>query len=439
MFSKGMGILVRHASLAACALLAMGGCGGGGGSGGAPSNSTPSITNLAYSPSTALQMEGSGQVTMVGTFDFADAGGDLAAIHLVVQGDTLTIQIDGIDGAKSGTIEGTIVVDTSTVGTYPFQVYVTDAGGRRSNSLSGTFEVQVNDLGSDWTVQSLPLPSGSTVALKRVRWLGTQYVAVGESIFTSPDGVAWNERQSGVQAMLNDVAWSNNRFVIVGETGVVLTSPNGAAWASQTIPTTTQPELNGIAASPSRFVAVGTQYVAATGDTIALILTSADGMTWEKVPQTLSAALYKVTWTGDKFVAVGSLIGAPNAAAAVLLSPDGLTWTLYSAANTNLSVLYDIVWSGSQFVAVGYPGAARSADGVTWQRTGEGTIVTSEAVGWSGHRFLSCGVVYCNSSPDGVQWMTTQLPGVGSYVRGLAWGDTKWVAVGNTSLVLTSP
>lgn len=425
-------------SLAACVLLVAAGCGGGGGDGGAPA-STPSISNLAYSPSSALQLEGDGEITIVGTFDFTDPGGDLATLNLSSQGETLSIPIEGVAGLKSGTIEGSLLIDTSAIGSYTFEIYVTDQGGRRSNTLSGRFEIKVNDLGERWTEQSLSMPSGSTVALKRVRWLASQYIAVGEGIFVSPDAVTWSEYQNGVPAMLNDVTWMDGRFVIVGEGGTVLTSPDGSAWTQQPIPPTTSPALNGVAASGNRLVAVGTQYVVATGDTLALILTSSDGVTWEKNPQTIQAALYKVTWTGDKFIAVGSLLGAPNAAPVALLSDDGLNWTAHSAANANLSVFYDIAWNGSQFVAVGYPGIARSADGITWEQTGSGSVGGGEAIAWSGQRFLTCHIVYCNSSTDGIQWQTTQLPGVGPYVRGLTWGDTKWVAVGNSSLVLTSP
>jgi hypothetical protein len=277
------------------------------------------------------------------------------------------------------------------------------------------------------------------VVLKRVRWLASQYVAVGEGIFTSQDGINWTERQAGVTAMLNDVTWKDGRFVAVGEAGTVLSSPDGVAWTPQTIPAVNTPMLHGVAASGSRFVAVGTQYLAGTGDYTPLILTSSDGLSWQEVPQAFSAVTYRVIWAGNKFVAVGSATGAPNASAVSLTSADGLAWTLHSAANTDQSVFYDIVWSGSQFVAVGYPGAARSADGVTWERTGLGVSVGGEAVAWSGQRFLSCSGVYCASSTNGIDWTTIQLPGVGAYVRGLAWGDTKWVAVGNASLVLTSP
>ena len=440
MLLQGIRGILCPASLAIALLTGLGACGGGGGGGGGgAADSTPSISNLSYSPTSTVQMEGNGEIFLVGSFDFRDSGGDLELLHLSSQGETLSIAIDGVAGLKSGTIEGSFLIDTTEIGSYAFEVYVTDKGGRQSNRLAGTFEVKVNDLAESWTQQSLPLPSGSAVALKRVRRLQSQYIAVGEGIFTSADAVTWNQKQPGVLAVLNDVAWMGGRFVIVGESGTVLASPDGSDWTQQPIPPTNSPQLDGVAASASRFVAVGTQYVPATGDTLSLILTSTDGLTWEAIPQTFPAALYGITWASGKFVVVGSALGAPVASAVSLTSVDGLSWTLHSAAGTELSLLRDLVWNGSQFVAVGYPGAARSTDGETWERTGMGTVGASETIAWSGEHFLTCHIVYCERSPDGIQWTTTLLPGVGSYVRGLAWGDTQWVAVGNNSLVLTSP
>jgi hypothetical protein len=277
------------------------------------------------------------------------------------------------------------------------------------------------------------------VTLRRVRWLASQFVAVGEGIFTSPDGVAWIERPTGVTSRLEDVAWKGGQFVAVGGGGTVLTSPDGVTWTRQVTPAVVSPELWGVAASGDRFVAVGRQYIPLSGDDVSLILTSTDGVAWSEVLPRHSALLNRVVWSGDRFVAVGGSSGEPVASAIALVSHDGMTWTRHGLGTTTVTVLYDLAWSGSQFVAVGYGGAARSPDGVTWQQVGAGSFTSSDAIGWSGQRFLACGVVYCQSSSDGVDWAYRQLPGTGASVRGLAWADTRWVAVGNASLVLTSP
>lgn len=433
-------VLLRSVAWAAWTLLALAGCGGGGGGGGGGgSSSTPVISNLQFSPTALLQFDGDGTSFVSGTIDFADPGRDLASLTLLTQGQTVTTPIAGIAGMASGSLQGALTVDTRTIGTYPFEVYVTDAGGRRSNSLTGTFAIRPNDTGERWTVRALPMPSGSTVTLRRVRWLASQFVAVGEGVFTSPDGITWTERQGGVTSRLEDVAWKGGQFVAVGDEGTVLTSPDGASWTRQVTPAATWPELWGVAASGDRFVAVGRQYIPVTGDHVSLILTSTDGAVWTEVLPRQSVSLNRVVWSGDRFVAVGSSSGEPMASAIALLSPDGLAWTRHAVGSTSITVLYDLAWSGSQFVAVGYGGAARSPDGVTWQQVGAGSVTSSDAIGWSGQRFLACGVVYCQSSSDGVDWTYRQLPGTGASVRGLAWADTRWVAVGNASLVLTSP
>jgi hypothetical protein len=205
------------------------------------------------------------------------------------------------------------------------------------------------------------------------------------------------------------------------------------------VPAGFEQELNGVAASAGRYVAVGTEWKASSTYE-ELILTSPDGVTWERATQPYSMALYDIAWNGTQFLAVGTILGGTNADAGVLLSTDGINWTKHPVGTTG--VLHNVSWNGTQFVATGYAGAVRSTDGTTWTQVGQGTVGDG-AIAWSGQRYLVCDLVYCKSSTDGVQWTSAaQLPGIGPYVRGLAWGDSKWVAVGyanNEPMVLTSP
>jgi len=50
------------------------------------------------------------------------------------------------------------------------------------------------------------------------------FVAVGETIQTSPDGVTWTPRPSGAFDALKGVAYGNNTFVAVGDNGIILQS-----------------------------------------------------------------------------------------------------------------------------------------------------------------------------------------------------------------------
>jgi hypothetical protein len=69
--------------------------------------------------------------------------------------------------------------------------------------------------------------------MRAVTWGGSQFVAVGDWIMTSPDGATWAIRWQDGE--FYDVAWSGARFVAVGflrrgsladyTTGLIVTSP----------------------------------------------------------------------------------------------------------------------------------------------------------------------------------------------------------------------
>jgi hypothetical protein len=65
------------------------------------------------------------------------------------------------------------------------------------------------------------------------------FVAVGDSgrIYSSPDGLAWAQNESGTKAPLSGVAVGNNTFVAVGGSGTILHSPAllPVRWSSGTV------------------------------------------------------------------------------------------------------------------------------------------------------------------------------------------------------------
>ena len=114
---------------------------GGGDSAPPPAAHQPTISNLRYSPATAAQAPG-GTATINGTFDFSDAGGDVAAVRITSSGgvdvSTPTPQLAGI---AAGTVMGQVVVSVDQPGKYSFEFWVTDSAGMTSNRLTGTFEI----------------------------------------------------------------------------------------------------------------------------------------------------------------------------------------------------------------------------------------------------------------------------------------------------------
>src|SRR5450759_4327117 len=83
-----------------------------------------------------------------------------------------------------------------------------------------------------WTVGT-GAPNNSFYA---VTYSNGLYVAVGESglLITSPDGHSWTAPSSGnylgTPNSLNAIAYGNGEFVAVGDHGWTVTSPDGIHW-----------------------------------------------------------------------------------------------------------------------------------------------------------------------------------------------------------------
>jgi hypothetical protein len=131
----GLGLLA--AALAAC--------GGGDGGGGSAPATAPTISNLQYSPQ-AVYVSTTPAI-FTGSISFSDPEGDLASatITIVDSGggtvSTALTPVQGATGVTSGTIQGSITTAVAAAGNYTFQVFVTDARGLRSNTLSGPVRI----------------------------------------------------------------------------------------------------------------------------------------------------------------------------------------------------------------------------------------------------------------------------------------------------------
>jgi hypothetical protein len=143
--------------------------------------------------------------------------------------------------------------------------------------------------------------------LSGIAWSGQRFVAIGASgvIMVSSDGRTWSSRVSQTTETLNDIVWSGNQFIAVGSNGAIVTSLTGNLWESRNSGLTS--DLQTVIWTGSRLVAQG------ASDTI---LHSSDAVTWLK---------RAMVWTGRHLIAVGSYATAP--VGAVAYSPDGLNWT----------------------------------------------------------------------------------------------------------------
>ena len=197
----------------------------------------------------------------------------------------------------------------------------------------------------------------------------------------------------------NDICYSPelDLFVAIGNS-VCMTSQNGAAWTSQTIPSGT---YNAVVWSSdlSLFVAVGTNVCA----------TSPDGVAW--TTRTIPLGTYTaITWsdTLNLFVAVSDRIVTSSNGITWNAVNDitNYTWTAHLASEANDWV--SIAWSPElgMFAAVAQSGTNRV---MVWRPFTYGDL---RAVTWSGNEalFVITGDALCYSSPDGATWTSHTIP-----------------------------
>ena len=90
--------------------------------------------------------------------------------------------------------------------------------------VSGSTAITTDDTTTDNTTTT----DNSTESVK--------FVAVGNSgtILSSPEGTTWTSRTSGTSNNLNGIIYGNSIFVAVGNSGTILTSSDGTPWTSRT-------------------------------------------------------------------------------------------------------------------------------------------------------------------------------------------------------------
>ncbi len=163
-------------SILAIIMALMIGCGGGGGGGGGAQGTNPAITSLMYSPTSAFLNAGGGFIVVSGTINFSDPNGDVSTLTISTftsGGQSLssaTTAVQGAAGKTSGVIGVSVAVPTTAVGSYTFQVFVTDAAGHASNTLSGTFSVVAGGGALSLVTSTGPYPAHLVVGIGTLFW-----------------------------------------------------------------------------------------------------------------------------------------------------------------------------------------------------------------------------------------------------------------------------
>ncbi len=343
------------------------------------------------------------QFTATGTFSDMT----LRDITLEVNWSSATTDTASIDssGLSTGIAAGTSIISAT------------------KDSIFGTTNLSVVTPGTTW----VQVASGTSTHLMSVTWSGTQFVAVGESgvILTSPDGNVWTARISGTSNTLNAVIKAGSQLVAVGAGGTILTSSDGVTWVVRSSGTSVT--LNAATWTGSTIFVVGYSMVT---------LSSSDGIVWANVPTTSpyyspDVIFTCIAWSGSTFVE-----GMAGGGSALFVSPDATTFTVQS-----FNMQFGALWAGDRFVLVTVNGIISvSADANSWTFPTTGTSSTLKGVAWSGTQFAVVGNTgTILTSPDAAVW-TLRTSGTTQNLKGVAWSGANFVAVGDQGTILiTSP
>jgi pimeloyl-ACP methyl ester carboxylesterase/photosystem II stability/assembly factor-like uncharacterized protein len=248
------------------------------------------------------------------------------------------------------------------------------------------------------------------------------YFVVGQQglIMSSPDGVNWTTQNSGTTIWLADIVYANNIFVIVGQSGLILTSYDGISWTPCASGTTSN--FNRLRFLNGQFIAVGDQ---------STILISTDGINWTRQNAGSSSPyrLYYAIYANGLYVITGQ--GDP-----ILVSTDTVHWTPEYIGENNGG---DVAYGNGIFVNVVTGGQIlTSPNGLSW--TSQGYLPAGN--GFSGVTFAEGNFVgegsgqTIFSSTDGTNWVQRFSGNPSFNLWNVKYVNGTFMAVGDNGTIL---
>ncbi len=144
---------------------------------------------------------------------------------------------------------------------------------------------------------------GSAEGLQDIAWSGERFVVVQnwhEPVFYSTNGLDWSIGHPGHDEGFLAVCWGNGMFVAVGRHGALATSPDGITWTFRSSGVVLD-HLYEVAWTGTRFVATGGRDESDPG----VVVISADGLAWYPEDIDVTGGLGGVASSGDRDVVVG--------------------------------------------------------------------------------------------------------------------------------------
>ncbi len=251
------------------------------------------------------------------------------------------------------------------------------------------------------------------------------FVAVGEGIVTSLDGVRWTRRRKSERPGFRSVDFLDGFFYVGTARGDVLRSADGIEWAR------IRPLEKGAFANPIAEIA-GHSHVLIARERPGGLLRAINLYQWERVRARIPRTISGLVWTGSRFAIA-------DARGAMFVSADGETWTPGASPAWNADRLLRMRFLNNEFFVMGREGTMlRSADGTVFTecRVELDTDIADAAYGAG--RYVAVGsrgaLLF---SADGAAWHGQHIrreQTVGGDLMAVAYGNNAFVAAGRNGL-----
>jgi hypothetical protein len=283
------------------------------------------------------------------------------------------------------------------------------------------------ELGTIWNAQRIPTAI-ETIFFNTVTYGNGLFVAGGNSgtIMTSPDGVNWTQRTSPLAVAWTSAAYGNGVYVLFGP-GSVISSSDGITWVDRTNGNTNTQSWQSVVYSDTLAL-----FCAVSSDGAQRIVTSPDGIAWTQRIQPEANPWLSVTYGASQgFLAVSS-----TGTNRLMRSLDGISWSSVAHPIGLASDTFKKVAYGNSVYLI-YDSSSRayvSSDLVTWvQSPISGIISGLYALYFGAGVFLAfCGAGSLTeglvTSKDGLAWSRRYLPAASNF-KGVALGANRFVAV----------
>ena len=229
---------------------------------------------------------------------------------------------------------------------------------------------------------------------------GVIWIAKEEPIEWEQVNITWEQLESGATQILEGICYANNRFIIVGDYGLVAFSDDGRAWKE----TRTAYDFKAVAFGNGKYVAAGNN---------GSVAVSYDGENWTDYSDASITGSYRAAAFGGNRFVIGCQGGI------IRYSYDGRTWiTATTDSTSSVNYIRGIVYAEGKFYAVMYVS------------TGKGEIwVSDDAETWT-VQYVATGRLWCCAYGEdvviasgdngaiytlnfGIEWLTKQ-PDLGS-------------------------